>query len=165
MAQTKPTKVNVRSFIAAVENETRRKDARALLKIFEEATGWKAKMWGPTVVGFGVYRYTYDTGYSGSSCVVGFSRRKALMFEADEILIGGWPWNTKVALHFTDHLKGPESPRTGPLVAGRLFRCMDTGCRGDLVQSSRSLLPRTAQGHERRGLSGRSLAPRKRGAN
>lgn len=31
-----------------------------------------------------------------------------LMFEADEILIGGWPWNTKVALHFTDHLKAPD---------------------------------------------------------
>ena len=34
--------------------------------------------------------------------------RVGLMFEADEILIGGWPWNTKVALHFTDHLKAPD---------------------------------------------------------
>ena len=34
--------------------------------------------------------------------------RVGLMFEADEILIGGWPWNTKVALHFSDHLKAPD---------------------------------------------------------
>lgn len=34
-------------------------------------------MWGPTIVGFGAYHYTYDTRHSGSICVVGFSPRKA----------------------------------------------------------------------------------------
>lgn len=75
--KTKPTKVSVGDFIAAVENDTRREDARTLLKLFEKATGWKARMWGPTIVGFGAYHYTYDTGHSGSICVVGFSPRKA----------------------------------------------------------------------------------------
>lgn len=75
--KTKPTKVSVKDFIAAVENDTRREDARTLLKLFEKATGWKARMWGPTIVGFGAYHYTYDTGHSGSICVVGFSPRKA----------------------------------------------------------------------------------------
>ena len=77
MAKTKPTKVSVKSFISGVENETRREDAKVLLALFEKATGWKAKMWGPTIVGFGAYHYTYETGHSGSSCVVGFSPRKA----------------------------------------------------------------------------------------
>ena len=31
-----------------------------------------------------------------------------LELDVDEILIGGWPWNTKVALHFTDRLKAPD---------------------------------------------------------
>ena len=75
--KTKPTKVSVRDFIAAVENDTRREDARTLLKVLEHVTGWKARMWGPTIVGFGAYHYTYDTGHSGSSCVVGFSPRTA----------------------------------------------------------------------------------------
>jgi hypothetical protein len=75
--KTKPTTVKPKDFIAAVENETRRQDAQTLLKLFEKVTGWKAKMWGPTIVGFGAYRYTYDTGHSGSMCVVGFSPRKA----------------------------------------------------------------------------------------
>lgn len=77
MAKTKPTKVTVRSFISGVENETRREDAKVLLTLFEKTTGWTAKMWGPTIVGFGTYHYTYETGHSGSSCVVGFSPRKA----------------------------------------------------------------------------------------
>lgn len=75
--KTKPTKTSVRSFIAAIENDTRREDARLLLKLFEKSTGWKAQMWGPTIIGFGAYHYTYDTGHSGSICVIGFSARKA----------------------------------------------------------------------------------------
>ena len=74
--KTKPTKVNVNKFIAAVANDTRREDAKQLLKIFAKATGWKAHMLGPTIVGFGAYHYTYESGHSGSACVVGFSPRK-----------------------------------------------------------------------------------------
>jgi hypothetical protein len=75
--KTKPTKVSVHKFIASVENDTRRADAKALLKVFTEATGWKAQMLGPTIIGFGLYHYTYDTGHSGAACVVGYSPRKA----------------------------------------------------------------------------------------
>ena len=75
--KTKPTKTSVRGFIAAIENDARREDAILLLKLFEKITGWKAQMWGPTIIGFGAYHYTYDTGHSGSICVVGFSPRKA----------------------------------------------------------------------------------------
>jgi hypothetical protein len=75
--KTKPTKVSVRKFIAAVENDTRRDDAKTLLKIFGEATGWKSQMLGPTIVGFGLYHYKYDSGHSGAACVVGFSPRKS----------------------------------------------------------------------------------------
>ena len=74
--KTKPTKISVKDFIAAVEGDPRREDAKTLLKLFEKATGWKALMWGPTIVGFGAYQYTYDSGHSGSTCVVGFSPRK-----------------------------------------------------------------------------------------
>jgi hypothetical protein len=75
--KTKPTKVSVRDFIAAVKNDTRREDAKTLLNLFKKVTGWKARMWGPTIVGCGVYHYTYDSGHSGVSCVLGFSPRTA----------------------------------------------------------------------------------------
>lgn len=74
--KTKVTKVSVSAFVAAIDNETRRQDAKTLLKVFGKATGWKAQMWGPTIVGFGAYHYTYDSGHSGSICAVGFSPRK-----------------------------------------------------------------------------------------
>jgi Domain of unknown function (DU1801) len=73
--KTKPTRLSVKDFIANVPNETRRKDAEVLLKLYEKVTGWKPQMWGPTIVGFGKYTYTYDSGHSGDMCVVGFSPR------------------------------------------------------------------------------------------
>ncbi|MDY7227047.1 DUF1801 domain-containing protein [Hyalangium rubrum] len=75
--KTQPTAVSVKDFVAAVENDTRRKDAEQLLKLFAKITGWKPKMWGPTIIGYGTYHYTYDTGREGDACVVGFSPRKA----------------------------------------------------------------------------------------
>jgi hypothetical protein len=74
-AKTRATGVSVKDFIAKVPNETRRKDALVLLKLFEKVTGWKPQMWGPTIVGYGSYTYTYDSGHSGTICAVGFSPR------------------------------------------------------------------------------------------
>jgi hypothetical protein len=75
--KTKSTKVSVKDFIAKVRNDTRRKDAETLHALFERTTGWKAQMWGPTIIGYGRYKYTYDTGRTGEICVVGFSPRTA----------------------------------------------------------------------------------------
>jgi len=74
--KTKPTSVSVKDFIAAVDNDTRREDAKTLQKLFTKVSGWKAKMWGPTIIGYGAYHYTYETGHSGSSPALGFSPRK-----------------------------------------------------------------------------------------
>jgi hypothetical protein len=75
--KTKTTKISVSDFIAKLKNDTRRKDAEALHRVFQKATGWKAQMWGSTIVGYGRYKYTYDTGHAGEICVVGFSPRTA----------------------------------------------------------------------------------------
>ena len=75
--KTKATKVSVKDFIANVPNETRRKDAETLLRLFTKLTGAKARMWGPTIVGFGSVTYTYETGHTGTMPVVGFSPRGA----------------------------------------------------------------------------------------
>ena len=79
MAETKtrPTAVKPKDFIAAIENEARRADAQALLKLFAKVTGWKPAMWGPTIVGFGASHYSYASGHTGSVCATGFSPRKA----------------------------------------------------------------------------------------
>ena len=32
-------------------------------------------MWGPTIVGYGLYRYTYESGRTGEMCRTGFAIR------------------------------------------------------------------------------------------
>ncbi len=75
--KTKPTAVSVDEFIANVEDERKRDDSRVLAKLMSKATGAKAHMWGPTIVGFGTYHYKYDSGHEGDACIAGFSPRKA----------------------------------------------------------------------------------------
>lgn len=76
--KTKETDENVIEFIENfVENPKKREDAYRLLDIFAETTGYEAKMWGPSIIGFGSYHYVYKTGHEGDAPLVGFSPRKA----------------------------------------------------------------------------------------
>lgn len=70
--KTQKTKASVSAFIAAVEDETRRKDAKAVDKMLREITGEKPAMWGPTIIGYGEY-----DGATGKWPRLGFSPRKA----------------------------------------------------------------------------------------
>ena len=79
MAETKThaTTQSAADFIAAIPDPVRRADAETLVTLFEATVGEPATMWGPTIVGFGRYRYTYESGRSGEMCRIGFSPRKA----------------------------------------------------------------------------------------
>lgn len=75
--KTKATEVSVDDFIAAVDNPVRREEAKKVRAMLERLTGEPAKMWGPSIIGFGSYRYQYESGHSGVMCRMGFSPRKA----------------------------------------------------------------------------------------
>ena len=75
--KTKATTASVATFIAAIPDEVRRADARALVKLMQAASGEKPKMWGPSIVGFGSEHYVYDSGREGDMPLVSFSPRKA----------------------------------------------------------------------------------------
>lgn len=75
--KTKPTKLSVSAFIDAITDQSRRADAKALVKLMQKAAGEKPKMWGASIIGFGSYHYTYDSGREGDMPVVAFSPRKA----------------------------------------------------------------------------------------
>ncbi|MEO1013612.1 MAG: DUF1801 domain-containing protein [Pseudomonadota bacterium] len=76
-ARTTPRSADVSAFIDAVENDTRRRDAKTLLQIMKDVTGEAPVMWGGSIIGFGGYHYKYDSGREGDSLNVGFSPRKA----------------------------------------------------------------------------------------
>ena len=74
--KTKATKANVSEFINAIPDADRRKDCKTLVSMMTKATGSKARMWGPAIVGFGDYHYKYDTGREADWFEAGFSPRK-----------------------------------------------------------------------------------------
>ena len=75
--KTKETDNSVIEFIEQVDSPKKREDAYRLLDIFTETSGFEAKMWGPSIIGFGLYHYKYATGHEGDAPLVGFSPRKA----------------------------------------------------------------------------------------
>lgn len=52
--KTQVTNASVEDFIGSVENKTRRQDGFELLKIYKRVTGLEPKMWGPSIIGFGI---------------------------------------------------------------------------------------------------------------
>ena len=74
--KTKVTEVNPRDFIRKVDSEEKRKDSEELVRLLSEITGKPPKMWGPSIIVFGRYRYKYESGREGEICLTGFSPRK-----------------------------------------------------------------------------------------
>ena len=75
--KTKPTEISVAGFIEAITDETKRADAKTLVKLMQSASGEKPKMWGPSIIGFGSVHYKYGSGREGDMPVIAFSPRKA----------------------------------------------------------------------------------------
>lgn len=75
--KTRPTDADVRAFIDAVPDETRRRDGHSICDLFEKVTGEKPMMWGPSIIGFGKAPLKYASGRELEWMVCGFSPRKA----------------------------------------------------------------------------------------
>ena len=77
MAQnkTKPTGASVKDYLAARGSDQQRADCRELMALLEKVTQQSPKMWGPSIVGYGSYRYTYESGRTGEAPLAGFAIR------------------------------------------------------------------------------------------
>jgi hypothetical protein len=73
--KTKATDASVADYIASRANEEQRADCKALMSMFKRITGKKPKMWGPSMVGYDSYRYTYDSGRTGETALGAFAIR------------------------------------------------------------------------------------------
>lgn len=74
--KTKPTAVSPEEYIADVEKDWQREDALWLMDMMQRVVGAPAKMWGPSIIGFGQYHYKYESGREGDGSLAGFSPRK-----------------------------------------------------------------------------------------
>lgn len=73
--KTKPTNASVEDYIASRANEEQKADCKTLMTIFKKLTKHQPKMWGPSIVGYGSYRYTYESGRSGEMPLAAFAIR------------------------------------------------------------------------------------------
>jgi hypothetical protein len=73
--KTKPTDASVEDYIASRANAQQRSDCRELMGLFKKITRDSPRMWGPSIVGYGSYRYTYESGRTGESPLTGFAIR------------------------------------------------------------------------------------------
>ena len=66
---------SVRDFLKNIENDKRREDSLVLAKLMRSISRKQAKMWGPSIVGFGKHQYQYADGKPGEICKIGFAPR------------------------------------------------------------------------------------------
>jgi hypothetical protein len=115
--KTKPTEVNVDSFLAAVPDEGRRRDGRALVALMREVTGEEPRMWGPSIVGFGRYTLKYESGRSAEWPVACFAPRKQALTvylspefpERDRLLSKLGPYKTGVSCLYIKRLSDVDT--------------------------------------------------------
>lgn len=76
--KTKQTTASVDDYINSVKDEQKRKDSFKILEMMKKATGERPKMWGGSIIGFGIKRYkSPNTGREVDWLRIGFSPRKA----------------------------------------------------------------------------------------
>ena len=74
--KTTPNDQDVEQFLNSVDDERKRKDSFMILELMKQVTGLEPRMWGSSIVGFGSYHYTYESGCEGDMPLAGFSPRK-----------------------------------------------------------------------------------------
>ena len=75
--KTKPETKSVATFLAEVEPPARAQEGQILAELFTRVSSQEPVMWGPSIIGFGIFHYTYKSGREGDFLRVGFSPRKA----------------------------------------------------------------------------------------
>jgi hypothetical protein len=73
--KTQPTDASVDDYIASRASAQQQADCRELMALFTRVTRQTPRMWGPSIVGYGSYRYTYESGRTGEAFLAGFAIR------------------------------------------------------------------------------------------
>jgi hypothetical protein len=73
--KTKPAAASVEEYIASRANPQQRADCRELMALFSKVTRQSPKMWGPSIVSYGSFRYTYESGRTGEAPLAAFAIR------------------------------------------------------------------------------------------
>jgi hypothetical protein len=101
--KTKATDASVESYLSGIVDESRRKDCEDVSAMLAKATNEQPKMWGTSIVGFGIYRYKYESGREGETPLAGFASRKG---DITLYLESGFPGREKLLAKLGKHKTG-----------------------------------------------------------
>lgn len=101
--KTKVNDANVTEFLDGIADETKRKDAYTLFEMLQTATKSKPKMWGESIIGFGVYHYVGKSGREGDWFIAGMSPRKQTL---TLYMLGGWEPHIELLAKLGKHSLG-----------------------------------------------------------
>lgn len=73
--RTKPTGASVDDYLASRANPGQLADCKAIMAMCKRVTRQPPRMWGPSIVGYGTYKYRYESGHSGEAPLAGFAVR------------------------------------------------------------------------------------------
>ena len=75
--KTRPNNASVTDFINKIPEERKKQDSFTLLKLFSDITGEQPKMWGSSIIGFGLWHYKSKRNtHEGDWPLAAFSPRK-----------------------------------------------------------------------------------------
>ena len=74
--KTQATTASVEDYIAAIADETKRKDSQTLINLLKKISDESPVLWGDSIIGFGNFHYQYESGREGDMPIIGFSPRK-----------------------------------------------------------------------------------------
>lgn len=74
--KTTQTDVNVEDYLNSIEHEQKRKDGFRVMEMMKKVSGFEPKVWGPTIIGYGFYTHTYESGHSYDGAFLAFAPRK-----------------------------------------------------------------------------------------
>lgn len=98
--KTRPTTASVAAFIGAIPQVERRRDARTVAAIMRAATGARATMWGPSIVGFGRQPITNASGRATDWPVAAFAPRgTGLVLYFDPNFLAHHPLRARLGTH------------------------------------------------------------------
>jgi hypothetical protein len=76
VGQTDPERQPVSDYLSALDDEQVAADSHVLIEMMQRISGEPPKMWNVGTLGFGRYRYRYDSGREGESHTIGFYPRR-----------------------------------------------------------------------------------------
>lgn len=75
--KTQYTSESVEDFIANLKEDQKQKDSSTLIEWMKNISNENPKMFGTSIIGFGLYHYEYESGHSGKAPLLAFSPRKS----------------------------------------------------------------------------------------